>query len=148
MHRFIASWFGTGLLLRQIRGSDAGSGTVGSVFAFALGWLIGPDRWAWQIAAAICVAGLSVWSAHRFIDEGDPSWIVVDEAAGTFTATVGLGPVPAIIAFVVFRIVDATKVLPGVAAAEKLPGSWGITSDDLVAGLYTLAVGWIATSIL
>ena len=143
MHRFIASWFGTGLLLRQIRGSDDGSGTVGSVAALALVWLIGPDRWEWQVAAAIGVTALSIWSSRPFASEGDPGWIVVDEAAGTIVATVGLGPLPGVIAFAVFRFADATKVLPGISAAERLRGSWGITADDILAGLYALGVGWI-----
>lgn len=147
VHRFLASWFGSGLLLRQVRGSDEGSGTVGSVVALALVWLIGPDRWAWQLAAAIGITALSIWSAARFTDEGDPGWIVIDEAAGTFVATIGLGIVPALIAFVVFRVADATKILPGISAAERLPGSWGITADDTLAGLYALAVGWIVQSV-
>ena len=116
---------------------------MGSVAALALVSLIGPDRWTWQVAAAVGVGALSVWSSRPFTSEGDPGWIVVDEAAGTLVATVGLGLVPAAVAFVAFRIVDATKVLPGISAAERLPGSWGITADDLLAGLYALGIGWI-----
>lgn len=143
VHRLTASWFGSGLILRRIRGSDAGSGTVGALVAWIMAWLIGPDRWAWQLAAAALVTILSVWSARPFAAEGDPGWIVVDEAAGTFVATLGLPLGPAALAFGVFRLADATKRAPGVAAAERLPGAVGITADDLVAGCYGLAAGWI-----
>jgi len=142
MHRLVASWFGSGLLIGRIRGSDFGSGTVGAaltlVMALGLGWI----GWWAQAVAALGVAGLSVWSADRFADEGDPGWIVVDEAAGTLLATIGLTGWPFLISFFVFRAADIFKTTPGVGAAERLPGGWGITADDLVAGLYGLAVGW------
>ena len=35
------------------------------------------------------------------------------------------------------------EVLPGVPQAEALPGAVGITMDDVVAGLYGLAAGWL-----
>ncbi|NNC40326.1 MAG: phosphatidylglycerophosphatase A [Acidimicrobiia bacterium] len=143
MHRLVASWFGSGLLLRRIRGSDYGSGTVGAaltlVLALGLGWF----GWWAQALAAVGVAGLSVWSANRFADEGDPGWIVVDEAAGMLLATIGLTGWPVLISFFVFRAADIFKATPGVGAAERLPGGLGITADDLVAGLYGLAAGWV-----
>ena len=143
MHRAIASWFGSGLLLGKIRGSHAGSGTVGSALALIMTIAIGQYGWRWQLLAAVVVTTLALWSARPFaIDGADPGWIVADEAAGMFVASIGLS-VPAVFgAFVVFRVADATKRFPGVAAAERLPGTVGITADDLVAGLWGLAAGW------
>jgi phosphatidylglycerophosphatase A len=148
MARLLASWFGTGLILGRIRGSDAGSGTVGAAFALIVVALLHPLGWGAQLAAAALVTGLSVWSADRFADEGDPGWIVIDEAAGTLLATIGLGLVPAIVAFVVFRVADITKRFPGVTAAEGLAGGTGITADDLVAGAWALGAGWIVQGLL
>ncbi len=150
MRRFVASWFGSGLLLRRFRGSDAGSGTVGSAMTLALALALAPLGWPVQLAAAVAVAVLSVWAAAPFAEHGsDPGWVVVDEAAGTLVATVGLAPVPALVAWVVFRIADIDKRrFPGVVAAEGMPGAWGVTADDLVAGLYGLAAGWIAQALL
>ena len=93
--------------------------------------------------AAIVTTALALWSARPFaVDGADPGWIVADEAAGMFVASIGLS-VPAVLgAFIIFRIADATKKFPGVAAAERLPGTIGITADDLVAGLWALAAGW------
>jgi phosphatidylglycerophosphatase A len=146
----VASWFGSGLILRNLRGSDDGSGTVGSLLALPLVWMLGQiGVWA-QIAGVIVVSGVSVWSAAEFAHpssesaDGDPGWVVVDEAAGTMLATVGLGLPFAFVSWVVFRLADIFKSrFPGVANAERLQGGLGITADDLVAGVYGLSVGWI-----
>lgn len=151
----MASWFGSGLILRRLRGSDEGSGTVGSVCALPLVWLLGQiGVWA-QIAGVIAVTTASVWSASPFAhrepdsDDGDPGWVVIDEAAGTMLATVGLGLPFAIVGWVVFRLADIFKTrFPGVARAESLHGGLGITADDLVAGLYGLAIGWVLQLLL
>lgn len=146
MHRFVASWFGSGLILGRLRGSHSGSGTVGAALALAMSLLIG--RWGWpaQAAATVVVIGLSIWSSHPFSHvegDSDPGWVVADEAAGTFLATIGLVGGAALTAWVVFRAADIFKsVFPGVAAAERLAGGVGVTADDLVAGLYGLAAGW------
>lgn len=107
---------------------------------------VGRIGWIAQVVATIVVIALSVWSSNRFAHvagEGDPGWVVVDEAAGTFLATVGLSGGAAMVAWVVFRLADIFKsVFPGVAAAESLAGGVGITADDVVAGVYGLAAGW------
>jgi phosphatidylglycerophosphatase A len=151
MHRLVASWFGSGLILGRIRGSDEGSGTVGSLLAAVMALAIGL-RYGWvaQLAAAAVVVILSIWSTGRFVDsEGDVGWMVADEAAGMFVAVIGLSVWPGgVVAFVVFRAADIFKgVFPGVAAAERLPGAVGVTSDDLVAGLYGLAAGHIVQAL-
>lgn len=101
------------------------------------------------------VASASVVSSARFTGDtdstkhGDPGWVVVDEAAGVLLATIGLGLPGAIVAWLVFRVADIFKsYFPGVARAERLGGGVGITADDLVAGLYGLAAGWIVQILL
>ena len=150
MYRFVASWFGTGLILRRIRGSDSGSGTVGALFAIPVAWALASiGIWA-HVLGVVIVAVASVVSSARFVDEadstkhGDPGWVVIDEAAGVLLATVGLGLPGAIVAWFVFRVADIFKTFfPGVSRAEQLDGGLGITADDLVAGSYGLAVGWL-----
>ena len=145
----MASWFGTGLLLGRIRGSDAGSGTVAAAFALAPALAIGLIGWWAQLAAALVVTAASLWSTRRFAHDGaDPGWVVIDEAAGTFLAVVGLGAWGAGVAFAIFRVADISKKFPGVAAAERLGGALGITADDLVAGLWALAAGWIVQTLV
>jgi len=144
MHRLVASFFGSGLLLGRIRGSDAGSGTFGALIAFLISLWAG-SRYGWQaqLGGAVVLTLASLWSTRPLAREvGDAGWIVIDEAAGSFIATIGLLGWPAVIAFVVFRIADIAKSrLTGVVQAESLPGAVGITADDVVAGLYGLAVG-------
>lgn len=152
MHRVIASWFGTGLILGRVRGDDLGSGTVGALFALPIALLIG-EWWGviGQVIAAVIVVLAAVWASAPFVEgEGDAGWICVDEAAGAFIAVIGLAAWPyAIVAWVVFRIADIFKnIAPGVAAAEKIPGPLGITADDVVAGLYGLVVGHVLMALL
>ncbi|MGD2043328.1 MAG: phosphatidylglycerophosphatase A [Acidimicrobiia bacterium] len=152
MHRLLASWFGTGLILGRIRGSDLGSGTVGALFALPLAVLIG-ELWGWQaqIGAAAVVTVASIWATRPFVtDEGDAGWICVDEAAGAFICVIGLPVWPfALIAWLVFRAADIFKNLaPGVAEAERLEGAIGVTADDVVAGLYGLVVGHTLWAVL
>jgi len=141
LRRFVAAWFGSGLVLRLLRGSDAGSGTVGAVVALVPALLLARFGWVVQVVAAVVVVAVSLWAAAPFARD-DPGWVVVDEAAGTFVAVIGLSGWAVAVAFVVFRVADATKRFPGVGPAERLPGTWGVTSDDLVAGLYGLGAGW------
>ena len=149
--RIVASWFGTGLILGRLRGSDTGSGTVGALFTFPIAYAIGA-WWGWlaQIVAALLVIALSMWSVRPLVDSaGDAGWIVVDEAAGTFVAVIGLSLAPAVLAWVVFRLADIKKELaPGVAQAESLHGAAGVTADDVVAGLYGLAIGLLAQTMI
>lgn len=149
MHRFIASGFSIGLLPRRIRGSDSGAGTLGAGVAVVISLLLRRYPW-WVGAIAFVVAfGLSLWSAAPFArDHADPGWVVIDEVAGTLVAVIGLTGWPWLVAVVVARLGDIFKVLPGVKQAETLPGAVGVTMDDVVAGLYGLAAGWIVFSVI
>lgn len=144
MHRLVASFFGSGLVLGRIRGSDPGSGTVGAMVAlpFSL-WIGSAFGWLGQLVGAVILTLAAVWSTRPLVSQvGDAGWIVIDEAAGTFAATIGLLGWPAVIGFLVFRVADIAKSrFTGVLQAERLPGAIGITADDLVAGMYGLIVG-------
>ena len=140
MARWIASFFGSGLILGRVRGSHRGSGTIGSLVALAISLLL-PSVYGRLIALGAAIV-FGIWSIQALkLGSDDPGWVVIDEAAGTFLATLGLGLPGAIVGWAVFRVADiAKKAFPGVAAAERASG--GIMADDLVAGLYGLAAGW------
>lgn len=145
--RLVASFFGSGLIIRTLRGKDSGSGTVGGLAAAAVGlWVGRTTGWQWVLALAVLtvVAGMAAIRA-LYTSHGDAGWIVVDEAAGAFLALVGITSVPAaLVAFGVFRLADIFKrVFPGVARAEDIPGPTGVMADDLVAGIYGLLAGHI-----
>jgi phosphatidylglycerophosphatase A len=88
------------------------------------------------LAAFFCL--LSVYlagKAEKFWGR-DSKKIVMDEWAGMFIALI-LIPYSLLnyaIAFVVFRLADAVKIYPA-DIAERLPGGWGVTADDVVAGI-------------
>ena len=81
--------------------------------------------------------------AHiRLHNKKDPKEVVVDEFAGQFVALLGIIDTSNIsylltsllLSFLLFRFFDITKIGP-IKKFEKLPGGFGIMSDDLVAGL-------------
>ena len=121
---------------------------MGGLVALVPALLLGRVGWPAQLLAALVVTAVSIWASGRFSDEGDPGWVVIDEAAGTFVAAIGVAVGPALIGFAVFRIADITKRFPLVRRAETLPGGLGITADDVVAGLWGLAVAWIVQLVL
>ncbi len=128
-----------------MRGSDAGAGTFGAALGAAIGGVLLATGAAWWITALIAVAltGISIWASRPFAGiHDDPGWVCIDETAGTVVALIGLSGWPWLLALVLARLGDIFKVLPGVAAAERLPGAVGITADDILAGLYGLAAGW------
>ena len=149
MHRFIASAFYSGLIPQRLWGSDNGAGTFGAAVAVVISLLLWRYPWWVGVVAFAIAFGLSLWSAAPFADDhADPGWIVMDEVAGTLIAVIGLTGWPWLVAVVVARLADIFKVLPGVPQAESLPGAVGITMDDVVAGLYGLAAGWLVWWVL
>ena len=150
MRRLLASAFGLGTIPRRLYGSDRGAGTFGAVGGVAVAAvLLATDApwWATAITGAV-LSALTLWAATPFSrDHQDPGWVCLDEAAGTVVATIGLAGWPWIVAVVVARLADIFKVLPGVAAAERLPGALGVTADDVIAGLYGLGAGWLLASL-
>lgn len=150
MRRFIASGFGAGLLLPALRRGDAaGSGTLGALVGLAGAGLLAGRGWLVGAAVALGMTLLALWSSRPFTEQGDdPGWITIDEVAGMLVAGIGLAGWPLVVAFVVFRLADITKRFPGVAAAERLGGTVGVTADDLVAGLWGLGAGWLSMLLL
>lgn len=143
MRRFVAAGFGVGLLPGRVRSRDAGAGTLGALLGGGVAVaLIAAPLWAHLVAVAVAT-GLSLWAPRPFlVDDPDPGWVTIDEVAGALLAVTGLGGIAWVVAWVVARAADITKALPGVGAAERLPGSIGVTADDLVAGVYGLVAGW------
>jgi phosphatidylglycerophosphatase A len=144
--RFVASGLGSGFLPRHLWGSDNGAGTFGAVAAALIALAISPFSLAVHLGVVLAAVVASLWAPTAFLaDDGDPQWVAIDEVAGTLLALTGLSGLAWAVAWAVFRAADIWKVLPGVAHAERLPGSLGITADDLVAGGYGLAAGWLVT---
>ena len=106
-------------------------GTWGSAAVLPLAWL---PWWAALLAAGLfTLAGF--WALHRLPEAAeDPSWVVVDEAAGQALALAAAsGWLGVALAFALFRLFDVWKPGP-VGWADRRAGPFGVMADDLIAG--------------
>jgi phosphatidylglycerophosphatase A len=129
----------------------AAPGTAGAMvglgLAAAIAYLPAPQPWksvAVAVAAlVICAIGISAASAaEKFFGRTDPSQVVIDEVVGqmlTFVIRPEAGWKWWIAGFLLFRAFDVIKPFPA-RRAEHLRGGWGIMMDDVIAGIYSLAV--------
>ncbi len=123
-------------------------GTVGTLGGVFLAWLI-----AWSglpflsTALVTCVVlyvigrSLGDWS-EQYAGKKDPGIFVVDEVIGYLVTIAWVGApswTAMVVAFFVFRFFDIFKPPPA-RRLEALGGGDGIILDDVVAGLYGLAV--------
>jgi phosphatidylglycerophosphatase A len=123
--------------------SPLAPGTVGSAITALLLWVVPFSRDGLAVFfAAVTIVG--VWAADRAerrLGGKDPGAIVIDEVAGMTLAVLAFPlTVPVLVAgFVLFRIFDVLKPPPA-RASQVLRGGVGVMIDDLIAGLYALAV--------
>lgn len=133
--RFIAAGFGTGY-------APVAAGTVASAVAVLTGaGLLQLSTLALAMAALLATVGGFV-AVERAGVEGDPGWVVIDEFAGQWITLLALArPTLAglIAAFVLFRLLDITKLGP-VGWADRRHGTFGIMADDVIAGLIAAIV--------
>lgn len=118
-------------------------GTAASAVTALLLWVVPFSRPA-LVAFVIVVTVLGTWAAHeaeRVLGGKDPGAIVIDEVAGMALAALAIPPTLGglLAAFLLFRLFDIVKPYPA-NALQRCPGGVGVMLDDLVAGLYALAV--------
>lgn len=96
-------------------------------------------------ATSLALCALGVWAAGKaedFFGRTDPGHVVVDEVVGQML-TFLLFPHATwkwlLGGFLLFRAFDIVKPFPA-RQAERIPRGWGIMLDDVIAGLYSLAV--------
>ena len=104
------------------------------------------------LALLILVTALGTWAAEqaeRALGGGkDPGAIVVDEVAGMTLSVLAVPlSLPALLAaFLLFRVFDVVKPFPA-NVSQRLRGGLGVMADDLIAGLYALALVLLARSL-
>jgi phosphatidylglycerophosphatase A len=143
----VATFFGAGL-------GKPGPGTWGSVAAVllwvAVAWGLRPDP---VVLFVILMAGIvlaivfgvpAATIVERESGREDPGFVVIDEVAGQWIALLGCRADwrYGLLALILFRLFDITKPYP-VRKLERLPAGWGIVFDDVAAGVYALAAGWL-----
>ena len=142
--RFAATFFYLGKL-------PFAPGTWGSLGALLL-WLLLPISFSIHLSVIVFLFVLGVYSSNKmaiYLNDHDPSEVVIDEAVGM---GISLFMLPHsfglyLLAFVLFRIFDVLK--PSfIYRVQDLPGGWGIMLDDVLAGLFTLAIVHGIASIL
>ncbi len=77
------------------------------------------------------------WAIRAAQAKDDPGWVVIDEVAGQWITLLGLAHVSwagAVLAFVLFRLLDITKPGP-IGAADRMNSAFGIMADDVIAGI-------------
>ena len=116
-------------------------GTIGTIASIPLVYVADRFLPTWgYIVTTVLVAAVAIavsGAAARALGQNDPRQVVIDETAGLFVTFIAL-PVDAArlaVGFLLFRVADILKPQPA-RRAERLPGGWGIVTDDLVAGLY------------
>jgi len=127
------------------------SGTWGTIPAWLISfYLIEGDQPLLMAAIAVTFL-LSVWSAGEAekIFGHDNGKIVIDEWAGMFVSLlfVPYSLLNYINAFFAFRFFDVVKIPPA-RQFERLPSGWGVTMDDIVAGIHANLATQLAIYIL
>lgn len=143
LHTLIATGFGSGK-------SSVAPGTCGSIAAL-LPWVaaltIAPHFFSplLQLITTILICILGTVACETYLKgskDKDPSEVVIDEWAGLYVAFILASASTlseCIIILILFRIFDISKIWP-ISLFEKLKGSIGVMSDDIVAGIFAGAL--------
>jgi phosphatidylglycerophosphatase A len=123
--------------------SPVAPGTAGSAVTVLLLWLV-PFSRAGLVVFFVAVVVIGTWAAHvaeRRLGGKDPGAIVIDEVAGMTLSVIAFPLTPGVLlaGFVLFRVFDVVKPSPA-RESQRLGGGIGVMLDDLIAGLYALAV--------
>lgn len=143
---WIATGFGSGL-------SPKAPGSVGSLAAL-LPWLALRELPLMAYLAAVVLAFvLGCWAAQWVIDRlgrEDPGLVVCDEFVGLWIALLAVpsGWAWVLLGFIAFRVFDIAKPWPIGWADRRLQGGVGVMVDDLIAGVYALALVQLLAKLL
>ena len=119
-------------------------GTAGSLVALPLLPGLGVLRARSLVVSLVIVlmlVAVAVWAAERAevaLGGHDHGAIVIDEVAGLVVAGLLIPGTwgAAVLALVLFRVLDVVKPFPAGLIDARLRGGLGVVGDDVVAGLY------------
>lgn len=131
-----------------------GPGTAGAVLATIVWYLLSCVLTVQQLMLATLVliavfTAAGTWATARLQPYwgDDPSRVVVDEMVGVWipllvATTPPHQPLLALVALVLFRLFDIVKPF-GIRSLDRQQGAIWVMLDDIVAGIYSLAVLWV-----
>jgi len=132
----IATFFFTGYL-------PLAPGTWGSLGGVLVYFLVRHNIFLFlSVLALLFFLGLyTAGKAEDIFGKKDDGRIVIDEACGILLLYLLIPPYKLylITGFILFRLFDFLKPYPA-KRLEKLPSSWGIMADDIVAALYSYII--------
>ena len=139
----LATGFGLGL-------SPIASGTAGTLLGIPIAWWMAvrfQEQILIQVGICVVLTAVSILICDRaesIYGRKDDGRIVADEYLTFPVSMIGLPPSPVMlgVAFVTNRFFDILKPPPA-NGFQSLTGGVGITIDDVVAALYSLALNWI-----
>ena len=140
----IATGFGVGY-------APLAPGTVASVVTVIFLGLV-PFSRAGLVIFLVLVVVVGTWAAHvaeRVIGGKDPGAIVIDEVAGMTLSVVAFPLTSEVLAvgLALFRVFDVLKPPPA-RESQRIRGGIGVMIDDLIAGLYALAIIALGRSLI
>ena len=140
----IATVFGAGY-------SPIAPGTAGSAVAVLILWLV-PFSRGGLVLFLVAVVVIGTWAAdvaERRLGGKDPGAIVIDEVAGMTLSVIAFPLTPGVLlaGFVLFRIFDVVKPPPA-RESQRFRGGVGVMIDDVIAGLYALAILAVSRAVL
>ncbi|MBI4716054.1 MAG: phosphatidylglycerophosphatase A [Nitrospirae bacterium] len=121
--------------------SPVAPGTVGSLVGLLLYIPLQAVSPLLYGLAILILFGMGVWVSHsseREFGMADSPRIVIDEIVGMLLTLflVPVGMAWAVGGFVLFRFFDILKPPPIRWLERRLPGGWGIMTDDVMAAVY------------
>jgi phosphatidylglycerophosphatase A len=102
------------------------------------------------VAGLFFVGSFAAGEAEKILDTRDPGSVVIDEIVGMLITMVAVPMTPLTMAlgFALFRIFDIVKPFPVNFFDQRFHGGLGIMLDDVVAGIYSLAILQLIVSLL
>ena len=120
--------------------SPVASGTVGSAVGLAFYFIPGFEQVYVILPLCVLVYFMGVRTAESMekVYGQDPSEVTIDEVLGMWVSLLFLPKkfLIAMIAFLVFRILDIVKPYPA-RRFDNTPGGSGVMLDDVISGIYT-----------
>lgn len=143
---FVSLGFGSGL-------SPKAPGTMGTLAVIPLYLLLAQLDLQGYLLVTIVITLVGVWFCaytSEALQVHDHPGIVIDEFAGFLITMIAvpLNPYTLVLGFMLFRLFDIIKPWPIGWLDRKLHGGLGIMLDDVVAGVYALALMHLILTVL